>query len=69
MCMGILPTYISEPHAGSVHQSLRRGHWIPWNWNSLMWVLGIEPESSEGQEVLLTAEPPLQPPYKVMLRE
>jgi hypothetical protein len=42
----------------------RGGHWIPWNWSNCKLICGLKdpsPGSLEEEQVLLTAEPGLQP--------
>lgn len=33
-------------HVCEVHKKARTGHWLHWSWSYMIWVLGIEPESS-----------------------
>lgn len=59
MCVGALPVYMS------IHMEDRWGHQVSWDWNyrclwGTMWVLAVEPGSSE-RAVILTTEPSLQP--------
>jgi hypothetical protein len=50
-------------HTGTVPVESRRGHQIPLKlgYCAAMWVLGIDPKSSEEQLVLICTEPSLQP--------
>lgn len=66
MCASV-PAGMHVRHRCAVLTETRRGHWFPWNWNSVagsepptMGVLGTTPSSLEEQQELLSSEPPPQ---------
>jgi hypothetical protein len=59
ICLGECMCYCVH----AVPVEARRGHCIPWNWSwgAIMWMLGIEPGSSERAARALTHKQSLQP--------
>lgn len=65
--MGVLRGRMPMYHMHAVSAEARRGCQIHWNWNHI-WLLAalLVPGSLEEYSVLLTVEPFLQPPRKIV---
>lgn len=55
-CLARPHTCTKEYHEGPVLDEVRRERWIPWDWSPGVWMLGIKPESSGKQRLLLASE-------------
>ena len=57
MCMSVLPAWV---YARMICAEVKRGHWIPWNWNYRWLGATLEGLGTEEQKALLTTDLLLQ---------